>query len=322
MSRKSSSRKKRKSKFFSGLIIIFLSVIILTQTKDKLFAVVGTVLNNSSSSYDDYVSADGDVSGKSGKSNTGADNEVIEGNNSGYSNADDNIIEVIDNKDEYIEQENTEKRQLLMDTVYINDEGQKIITNPDDILVLVNKERNLKSDYKPNDLVIPNVSFSFEGEDQKKYLRKEAATALEELFKEGEKEEIILYAVSGYRSYGRQQALFNYRAERDGIEEANKLTAIPGQSEHQTGLAMDVSSKGVLLSLDEDFGQTIEGIWLKENAHRFGFIIRYLKDKTDITGYSYEPWHIRYVGKDVAKEIYENNITLEEYLGFEYGMEY
>lgn len=319
MSRSSRSRKKRKSKFYSGLIIIFLTVIILTQTKDKLFAVVGTVLNNSSSSYGDYVSADGDVSGRSSKSNAGQD---IEGNNSGHNNVDDNIVEVIGEKDEDIDRKMEEKKKLLVDTVYINDEGQKVVKNPDDILVLVNKERNLTSDYKPSDLAIPNVKFSFEGEDQKKYLRKEAATALEELFKEGKKEDIILYAVSGYRSYGRQQVLFNNRVERDGVEEANKLVARPGQSEHQTGLAMDVSSKSILLSLDEDFGQTVEGIWLKENAHKFGFIIRYLEEKTDITGYSYEPWHVRYVGEDAAREIYENNITLEEYLGFEYGMEY
>ena len=93
------------------------------------------------------------------------------------------------------------------------------------------------------------------------------------------------------------------------------LVAYPGQSEHQTGLAMDVSSQSVGFTLEEDFGQAKEGIWLKDNAHKFGFIIRYGKDNTHITGYSYEPWHIRYVGKDVANEIYEKNITLEEFLG-------
>ena len=93
------------------------------------------------------------------------------------------------------------------------------------------------------------------------------------------------------------------------------MVAYPGQSEHQTGLAMDVSCQSVGFTLEEDFGQTTEGIWLSENAHKFGFIIRYGKDTTNITGYSYEPWHIRYVGKDAAKEIYDLNITLEEYLG-------
>jgi LAS superfamily LD-carboxypeptidase LdcB len=78
---------------------------------------------------------------------------------------------------------------------------------------------------------------------------------------------------------------------------------------------MDVSSKSANFSLEEIFGQTLEGKWLKDNAHRFGFIIRFQKEYVDITGYSYEPWHIRYVGEDAAKEIHEKNITLEEYLG-------
>lgn len=298
----------KRKRFISNIFIIFLLILAFTQVKDKLFpAIRSIVFKDSSPSYNDYVLAESDILDKEDGIMTDENNQSTE--------------ETENEQREEIEQENTEKKELLEETVYINEEGLKIVNNPDDILVLVNKERNLTSDYKPDDLVIPNVRFSFEGNDQKRYLRKEAATALEELFEDAEKEGIIFYAVSGYRSYERQQVLFNYRAERDGIEEANKLTARPGQSEHQTGLAMDVSSQSVNLSLESSFGQTTEGIWLKENAHRFGFIIRYLKDKTDITGYSYEPWHIRYVGKDAAKEIYESNITLEEYLGFEYGLE-
>lgn len=207
----------------------------------------------------------------------------------------------------------------LLDTVYTDENGNNIIKNPDDILVLVNKERNLPSDYKPQDLVIPNVRFSFSGESEKKYMREEAAEALEQLFSEAEKQGIVLYAVSGYRSYERQKALFNNKVNKVGAEEANKLVAKPGQSEHQTGLAMDVSSKSANFLLEVNFGQTVEGRWLKENAHKFGFIIRYPKEKTDVTGYSYEPWHIRYVGKEAASEIYEKLITLEEYFGFQYS---
>ncbi|NLX62235.1 MAG: M15 family metallopeptidase [Tissierellia bacterium] len=211
--------------------------------------------------------------------------------------------------------EEEDKEDLLTGTSFVDDEGKVIVKNTDDILVLVNKNRNLPSDYVPEDLVVPNVRFPFEEFHEKKQMRKEAAKALEELFKAAEEEGIYLFAISGYRSYERQKYLFDIRAERDGFEEANKLTAYPGQSEHQTGLAMDVSCQSLGFDLNEKFGQTVEGIWLKENAHRFGFIIRYEKDKVDITGYSYEPWHIRYVGKDAAKEIYEKNITLEEYLG-------
>ncbi len=318
MDRGSRLKKKRRRRLFSNIVTVLLFILAFTLIKDKLFPFIKNAFSNDSS---DYVLADSDMPGKNDEYNKGENNGSAEGNNSGHVNADGDNIKTGNEKDKELEKEMAEKKEMLKNTVYINDEGSKVVTNPNDILVLVNKERSLASDYKPDDLVIPNVKFSFEGEDQKKYLRKEVATALEVLFEEAEKEDVILYAVSGYRSYGRQQMLFNYRSERSGIEETNKLTAKPGQSEHQTGLAMDVSSKSVNLSLEEAFGETIEGIWLKNNAHRFGFIIRYLKEKTDITGYSYEPWHIRYVGKEVAKEIYENNITFEEYLGFEYDAE-
>lgn len=208
-----------------------------------------------------------------------------------------------------------EKIDYLSGTTYEDEEGKLIVKNTDDILVLVNKRRNLPPDYKPEDLVIPNVRFSFKEKLEKRYLREEAALALEELFAEAEKEGLILYAVSGYRSYNTQKILFENKVNRVGFEAANLLVAYPGQSEHQTGLAMDVSCQRVGFTLEEDFGQTEEGIWLKDNAHRFGFIIRYDKDTTHITGYNYEPWHIRYVGKDAAKVIYEKNITLEEFLG-------
>lgn len=235
----------------------------------------------------------------------------------GYVSADSEVLEEIqEQKENNIIDEN---HDLLIDTVYTDNDGNNIIKNPDDILVLVNKERNLPSDYKPSDLVIPNVKFSFDGNSEKKYLREEAAKALEQLFLEGEKQGVVLYAVSGYRSYEKQKGIFNNKVSKVGVEEANKVVAKPGQSEHQTGLAMDVSSKSANYLLEENFGQTVEGRWLKENAHKFGFIIRYPKEKVDITGYNYEPWHIRYVGKEVANELNEKLITLEEYFGFQYS---
>lgn len=207
------------------------------------------------------------------------------------------------------------KVDYLKDTTYEDQEGKLIVKNTNDILVLANKKRNLPSDYIPEDLVIPNVNFSFKEDIPKRYLKKEAAHALENLFEDGKKNNIILYAVSGYRSYNRQKNLFDNKSNKIGPEEANLLVAFPGQSEHQTGLAMDVSSESANFALEEYFEDTEEGKWLKDNAHKSGFIIRYKKDTTDITGYSYEPWHIRYVGKDVAREIYKEDITLEEFLG-------
>ena len=195
-----------------------------------------------------------------------------------------------------------------------NSNDRQPAENVDDILVLVNKKRYLDSSYKPNDLVVPNVKFSFDEEREKKYMRKEAAEALEELFERAYKEGVYIFALSGYRSYSTQKWLFENKASEIGEEKANKIIARPGESEHQTGLAMDITSQSVQFDLKTKFGETEEGKWVKDNAHKFGFIIRYAKDKEGITGYNYEPWHLRYVGKKVAEEIYNKGIALEEYL--------
>ncbi|NMA01641.1 MAG: M15 family metallopeptidase [Clostridia bacterium] len=196
----------------------------------------------------------------------------------------------------------------------IENSRKVMVQNPDDILVLVNKERNLEASYVPQDLVIPDIPFSFDGYDQKKNMREEAARAIEELLTQAHAEGHMIYGVSGYRSYERQETIFIGNALRDGFKKANTYSAIPGQSEHQTGLAMDLSSPSVNFRLVTRFGETPEGIWLKENCHLYGFIIRFPQDKTHITGYQYEPWHIRYVGIEDATEIMLNDLTLEEYL--------
>lgn len=191
------------------------------------------------------------------------------------------------------------------------------LENPSAIDALINREYHLPSDYEPENLVIPDVAFPFEGELQKKYMREEAAAQLENMFAEADEEEIELSAVSGYRSYDRQESIFAANAEEDGEEEANKYSARAGESEHQSGLTMDVSAASVGYSLTTDLGETEEGEWLEENAHEYGFVIRYPEDKTDITGYQYEPWHVRYVGEDLAGTLYENDWVMEEYYGEE-----
>lgn len=185
--------------------------------------------------------------------------------------------------------------------------GKATVMNPSDLLVLVNKTRNLPSDYVPNDIVSAKVS----GNNTK--MRKTAAAALEELFSGALKDGIKLFAASGYRSYDSQMSVFNNSVKRNGEEATRMSVAVPGQSEHQTGLAMDVSCASMNYDLLESFGETKEGKWLKEHAKDYGFIIRYQKEKVSITGYSYEPWHIRYVGKTAANFIMSNNITFEEY---------
>lgn len=207
---------------------------------------------------------------------------------------------------------------FLLESKYFNIvknvDSQPTIANPENVLALVNKEFALPATYEPDDLVIPNVAFSFGKADvPQRYIRKEAAAALEDLFKQAEKEGIELLAVSGYRSYSRQLGILNNEEKKKGEELARQTVALPGQSEHQSGLAMDVSSRSNNLELSEAFGETEEGKWLRENAHRFGYIIRYQKGKEEITGYQYEPWHLRYVGVERAKVIFEHDMTLEEY---------
>jgi len=193
--------------------------------------------------------------------------------------------------------------------------GKKFITNPTDISMLVNKERNLTSDFVPPDLVVPNVPFLYAEYMEKKNLRKEAASALERLFSAAKSAGYTLLAVSGYRSYATQQYNFDSKVQRYGSEEvANQYCARPGQSEHQSGLAMDVSCYSQGGYLTEDFGTTPEGIWLANNVHNFGFIIRYLPGKESVTGYNYEPWHVRYMGVDHAKAVKASGLCLEQYL--------
>ena len=182
-------------------------------------------------------------------------------------------------------------------------------TNKDDIL-LVNKEHSLSSNYVPSNLVIPNVPFVSDQEKMKSH----AADALEELFAQAESEGINLFASSGYRSYDYQQEVHQYYVNQYGEEYANQISAKPGESEHQTGLVMDVTSPSVDYQLIQEFGDTAAGGWVEEHADDYGFIIRYPEGKQSITGYQYEPWHLRYVGESHAQEIMSGNITLEEYL--------
>jgi len=204
-----------------------------------------------------------------------------------------------------------------------NDPKQKndVVDNSTSIQVVVNKQRQLPEGYTPPNLTVPDVPFYFDEFHQKKQMRQEAATALENLFQAANQEEFDLVAASGYRSYARQKSIYQSNVDAYGREEANKFSAQPGHSEHQTGLAMDVTIAELGFKLVQDFGQTPEGEWLEENAYKYGFIIRYPKGKKDITGYSYEPWHLRFVGKEDAKEIHQASKTLEEFYGFMPGEE-
>jgi len=194
-----------------------------------------------------------------------------------------------------------------------NDTSIQVVSNPGIIPVLVNKHNMLPDGYNPSDLVDPNIPFIFEKKLEKRKMRTAAAAAIEKLFAGAKQDGVSLLGVSAYRSHATQVSLFNYYVKEDGYDEARTYSAVPGTSEHETGLAIDVTGGNGKCAAEECFEGTLEAEWLQKYAADYGFIIRYPKGKDSITGYQYEPWHLRYVGKPIAKEIMSRGITLEEY---------
>lgn len=180
------------------------------------------------------------------------------------------------------------------------------VTNPDDMLVLVNKFHYLSSNYEPEDLVLLPEEYAT-GELE---LRKVAADALDKLISKAKEDGYEINVVSAYRSYKTQERLYNNYVERSGTEEADSYSARPGYSEHQTGLAVDLQAGDYKYN---DFAKTEESKYVEAHAHEYGFILRYQKGKRYITGYIPEAWHIRYVGKEAATIIYNEGLTYEEY---------
>lgn len=177
-------------------------------------------------------------------------------------------------------------------------------------LYLVNRTFQLAQEYVPPDLVRPAVKMQSGGIT----LRKEAAAALESMFAAAKAEKHTLVAVSGYRSYGTQNAIYRRKISSAGsVQKAGLLVAPPGCSEHQLGLAVDIG-RSSSAQLNQSFARSKEGQWVRENAHHFGFIIRYKAEWTEITGIADEPWHIRYVGPAHARQLFERDIPLEQYV--------
>lgn len=189
-----------------------------------------------------------------------------------------------------------------------------VVAHPDQTDVLVNKWYKLPQGYKPSDLVEPDVPYIFKEKAEKRLMREPAARALEQLFDGAAKDGIQLAGVSAYRSEKTQKTLFQRYVNKDGLEAARRYSAEPGHSEHQTGLSIDVSGRTGKCAATDCFAGTDEADWLDKHAHEYGFIIRYPEGKEAITGYKYEPWHIRFVGTDIAQDIVEQHLTLEEYM--------
>lgn len=183
-------------------------------------------------------------------------------------------------------------------TSYTNEEAQN------DLTILVNKYHKLPDDYEPNDLVY----LSYTNGGYRYQLRKEAALHFEELTEVAKIDNVIFYPFSAYRSFTTQTTLYNNYKRRDGEEKADTYSARPGFSEHQTGLAIDVRSSTLNDNLtNKDYE------WMLNNSYKYGFIVRYPKGKQHITQFIEEPWHIRYLGVELATKVHDSNLTYDEY---------
>lgn len=186
-----------------------------------------------------------------------------------------------------------------------------------DYTVLINRENRLDKNYIPNDLIATdeneNNFHNFVDPTLKPMISKSILPYFLELQKAAKEDGFNIIIDSGYRSYQYQQDVWDHNLNKIGLEETTRKVAPPGASEHQTGLTFDVAYiiDGVFVDkIDDSMRETK---WLFDNAYKFGFILRYPKGKEEITGYSYEPWHYRFVGKELAKKLFSEGITLEEY---------
>jgi D-alanyl-D-alanine carboxypeptidase len=186
--------------------------------------------------------------------------------------------------------------------------------------VVVNKTRPLNpANYAPTDLVYPAVTYV-----NRQPMRAEVANALVAMFAAGASESQLKFSVqSAYRSFAAQTSVYDQIVETKGQAQADTISARPGYSEHQTGLAVDISAVPASCSLQACFANTPQGKWLAANAWKYGFVLRYPADKVAVTGYSFEPWHYRYVGVTLSTELHNTGVeTLEEFFGLPGGTTY
>lgn len=219
-----------------------------------------------------------------------------------------------ENKNRYLkyqqEHKNKKTEEIVTDVnigidkpYYTNTKPSKLLNSN---LILVNKYNYLTEDYIPENLEEISIEYARSGMQ----LVSEAKETFETLSQEAKKDGMTIIAMSSYRSYDYQVNLYNNYVKSDGKDAADAYSARPGFSEHQTGLAVDIYNKELPYT---SFEETKEFEWMQKNAYKYGFILRFPKDKVNITGYQYEAWHYRYVGKKAAKYIHDHNITLEEY---------
>lgn len=235
---------------------------------------------------------------------------------------------VIRDIEEYIESGEDNPEDAILKVSYPQIDSRKeadrtyIINNPEQSKsVLVKEGFKLKQNYEPKDLVEVDILYAYDTPTPK--LRKEAAKALEKMAKAAEKKELYLAVKSSYRSYDDQDELYNAYIKEYGYAYTKQYCSVPGYSEHQMGVSVDLTSLSVLNGYYGTFGETDEYEWCVKNAYKYGFILRYPEKDSDLTGTANEPWHFRYVGKEIAEEMHEDKMTLEEYIlenGFDYAL--
>ena len=226
---------------------------------------------------------------------------------------------ITNNLDRYIKYYNNHKDDKISHIVSIvnvcadEDYYDKDTVKKTDIskkeLMLVNKFNYLDENYAPDDIVKVSMQFAY-GDNE---IKKEVYEKFRSMYNDAKKEGLYLIITSSYRDYNFQKELWDSYANQKGDEWADSVSARAGYSEHQTGYTLDIVTYNANMS---SFEKTDEFKWLQDNAYKYGFILRYPKDKEDITGYSYESWHYRYVGKDVATKIKKLGITFDEYYAY------
>ena len=226
---------------------------------------------------------------------------------------------ITNNLDSYIKYYNNHKDDKISHIVSIvnvcadEDYYDKDTVKKTDIskkeLMLVNKFNYLDENYAPDDIVKVSMQFAY-GDNE---IKKEVYEKFRSMYNDAKKEGLYLIITSSYRDYNFQKELWDSYANQKGDEWADSVSARAGYSEHQTGYTLDIVTYNANMS---SFEKTDEFKWLQNNAYKYGFILRYPKDKEDITGYSYESWHYRYVGKDVATKIKKLGITFDEYYAY------
>ncbi len=201
------------------------------------------------------------------------------------------------------------------------DKNQHSLTEPSSSWVIVNKKNAIPLTYAP-DLVVPDIKLRLNQAEEQMQISRTAEPAFKEMFQNAKNDGITLVFGSGYRSSVLQKQFYDSYKVRDGQDAADTYSARPGHSEHQTGLSADITSPGGECHLEICWEDTPEGKWINNNAYKYGFILRYPKDKQTITGYQYEPWHVRFVGKELSDEIHNTGQTLEEFFNLPHAPNY